>query len=102
MISKRQAALAYEMQSRGIDYGQTIARLAIEQFPDGFDDEAGEGMQQIVKTAITSTLDKFAAGGARPDPADQDHLSGQDLCSMPREKAPGRRRIPERYSCEAP
>jgi hypothetical protein len=51
-----QAALAYEMQSRGIDYGQTIARLAIEQFPDGFDDEAGEGMQKIVKTAITSAV----------------------------------------------
>jgi|ERR1700722_4657037 hypothetical protein len=27
-------------------YGHTIARLAIEQFPDGFDDEAGEGMQK--------------------------------------------------------
>src|ERR1700675_4378376 len=37
----------------------------------------------------------------RPGPADQDHLSGQDLCRMPREKAPGRRRVPERYSCEA-
>ena len=46
MTSKRQAALAYEMQSHGIDYGQTIARLAIEHFPDGFDDEAGEGMQR--------------------------------------------------------
>ena len=53
------------MQSRGIDYGQTIARLAIEQFPDGFDDEAGDGMQKIVKTAITSALDKLAAGGTR-------------------------------------
>ena len=30
--------------------------LAIEQFPDGFDDEAGEGMQKIVKTAITSAV----------------------------------------------
>ena len=65
MTSKRQAALAYEMQSRGIDYGQTIARLAIEQFPDGFDDEAGEGMQKIVQTAVTSALDKLAAGGVR-------------------------------------
>jgi len=53
------------MQSRGIDYGQTIARLAIEQFPDGFDDEAGEGMRKIVKTAIMSALDKLAAGGVR-------------------------------------
>ena len=53
------------MQSRGIDYGQTIARLAIEQFPDGFDDEAGDRMQKIVKTAITSALDKLAAGGVR-------------------------------------
>jgi hypothetical protein len=37
-------------------YGQTIARLAFEQFPDGFDDEAGEGMQKIVKTATTSAV----------------------------------------------
>ena len=37
-------------------YGHTIARLAIEQFPDGFDDEAGEGMQKIVKTATTSAV----------------------------------------------
>ena len=65
MTSKRRAALAYETQSRGIDYGQTIARLAIEQFLDGFDDEAGEGMQKIVKTAVTSALDKLAAGGVR-------------------------------------
>ncbi len=60
-----EAALVYEMQSRGIDYGQTIARLAVEQFPDGFDDEAGEGMQKIVKTAVTSALDKLAAGGVK-------------------------------------
>jgi len=65
MTSKRQAALAYEMQSRGIDYGQTIARLAIEQFPDGFDDEAGEGMQKIVKTAITG----LPADCPKPHPA---------------------------------
>lgn len=65
MTSKRQAALSNEMQSRGIDYGQTIARLAIEQFPDGFDDEAGEGMQKIVRQLLRRLSINSPSGGVR-------------------------------------
>ena len=35
-------------------YGWKVAPRYI--IPDGFDDEAGEGMQKIVKTAITSAV----------------------------------------------
>jgi hypothetical protein len=65
MTSRAQIKLAYDMQTLGIGYGQTIARLAVERFPDGFDNETGEEIQKIVKTALDSVLDTLANAGAR-------------------------------------
>jgi hypothetical protein len=63
MNKKEKAALAFEQQSSGIDYGNTIAQVVIKQFPNGFKNSIGHQVTAITDQALAVVIDKLATNG---------------------------------------
>jgi len=63
MNKKQRAALAFEQQSSGIDYGKRIAKVVINKFPNGFTESIGDEVTAITESALAVVIDTLATNG---------------------------------------
>ena len=60
---RQRAADAYEFQTLGLEFGNTIARIIIAKLPNGFSDETGTEVQKVVQDGLSANLDWYRAKG---------------------------------------
>lgn len=59
MTPKEQTELVYEQRQRGAENGETIARIVIKKFPNGFSGKDGIQIQQITDQALAHVIHKL-------------------------------------------
>ena len=63
MNKHERAVLVSDQYGSGLTYGQSIARIVIKQFPDGFDASVSGKIRQITDDALAHVVNALATNG---------------------------------------